>query len=62
MMIQRDTEARNDDDDGVIKEAAEKSKQAALLSMYIMDKERPAVETMEIVPAGSTYDECALQY
>eukprot|EP00957_Ditylum_brightwellii_P136552 10413339-Ditylum_brightwellii.AAC.1 len=27
-----------------------------------MDKERPAVEKIEIVPAGSTYDECALQY
>eukprot|EP00957_Ditylum_brightwellii_P047552 3611844-Ditylum_brightwellii.AAC.1 len=26
-----------------------------------MDKERPVVEKMEIVPAGFTYDECALQ-
>eukprot|EP00957_Ditylum_brightwellii_P038706 2925590-Ditylum_brightwellii.AAC.1 len=26
-----------------------------------MDKERPAVEKMEIVPAGYTYDKCALQ-
>eukprot|EP00957_Ditylum_brightwellii_P149702 11400012-Ditylum_brightwellii.AAC.1 len=27
-----------------------------------MDKERPAVEKMEIVPVGSTHDKCALQY
>eukprot|EP00957_Ditylum_brightwellii_P188424 14343940-Ditylum_brightwellii.AAC.1 len=27
-----------------------------------MDKEKPAVEKMENVPAGSSYDECALQY
>eukprot|EP00957_Ditylum_brightwellii_P101782 7757242-Ditylum_brightwellii.AAC.1 len=26
-----------------------------------MDKERPVVEKMEIVPAVSIYDECALQ-
>eukprot|EP00957_Ditylum_brightwellii_P015300 1152802-Ditylum_brightwellii.AAC.1 len=26
-----------------------------------MDKERPTVEKMEIVPAGSTHDECALR-
>eukprot|EP00957_Ditylum_brightwellii_P100985 7696887-Ditylum_brightwellii.AAC.1 len=26
-----------------------------------MDKERPTVEKMEIVPAGSTHDECVLQ-
>eukprot|EP00957_Ditylum_brightwellii_P134895 10284747-Ditylum_brightwellii.AAC.1 len=87
MMIQRDTKARDDDDDdGLIKEADEKSKQTAvsilsestgqgykqirksianvcnvkLLSKNTMDKERPEVEKMEIVPAGSTYDECAL--
>eukprot|EP00957_Ditylum_brightwellii_P112319 8563793-Ditylum_brightwellii.AAC.1 len=30
MMVQRDTEARVDDDDGLIKEADEKSKQAAV--------------------------------
>eukprot|EP00957_Ditylum_brightwellii_P045659 3464668-Ditylum_brightwellii.AAC.1 len=29
MMIQRDTEARDDNDDGLLKEADEKSKQAA---------------------------------
>ena len=92
MMIQRDTETRDDDDDdddddGLVKEADEKSKQAAvcilsvstgqgykqiqksianvcnvkLPSKYIMDKERPVVEKMEIVPAGSSYDECVLQ-
>jgi hypothetical protein len=87
MMIQRNTEARDDDDDGLIKEADEKSKQTAVSILsestgwgceqigksianvcnvklpfkYIMDKERPAVEKMEIVPAGSTYDKCALQ-
>eukprot|EP00957_Ditylum_brightwellii_P082645 6283855-Ditylum_brightwellii.AAC.2 len=27
-----------------------------------MDKENPAVEKMEIVPVGSSYHECALQY
>eukprot|EP00957_Ditylum_brightwellii_P081069 6166016-Ditylum_brightwellii.AAC.1 len=88
MMIQRNAEAKDDDDDGLIEEADEKSKQAAvsilskstglgyeriwksianvcnvkLPSKYIMEKERPAVEKMKIVPAGSTYDECALQY
>eukprot|EP00957_Ditylum_brightwellii_P089859 6843329-Ditylum_brightwellii.AAC.1 len=88
MMIQRDTEARDDNDDVLIKEADEKSKQAAvsilskstgwgykwirksitnvcnikLPSKYIMDKEMPAVEKIEIVLTGSTYDECALQY